>query len=120
MRLSRLPKPLIVVGAAPAAILDMEHGIIVHMGHLMEHGCNGVLNRAVKGSRPDVDFPASMSLDIPGVIGGVMAVCAGSALDGDNRRFQFAIEKIGVELAEQFSNCPASREVLTISFITTS
>lgn len=30
-----------------------------------------------------------------------MAVCAWSALDCDNRRFKFAVEKIGIELVKQ-------------------
>lgn len=47
---------LIVICAAPATILYIEHGIIVHVTHFVEKCSNGIFKVAVECPRADVDF----------------------------------------------------------------
>ena len=76
-------KPLVVIGSPSGSVLDAMH-IAVQVDHLMEQSCTDILNGSCQGSSADVDLMGTAIGRNPGIFSqGEMAVCSGSALDGD-------------------------------------
>ena len=93
---------LVVVRAAPTCVLHVQHGIRVHMCHLMNQCCNGVFERAVERACAYVDLMLALfAVDCPDFADAVMTICAGRALHGDNRLLKLSVEELIVEHAEQ-------------------
>ena len=75
----------VVVGVATRAIL---HAVLIVpvVNHLMEQGSNNIFNGPCQCSGTDVDFPHSLvAVHAPSIVKGVMPVCFGRALNGDDR-----------------------------------
>ena len=78
-----IPELAVVVGVAPAAILNPVDMVVV-VNHLMQQRCGDLLNGAGQGSGSDVDFVGAAKFGHPSVLPeGEVAVCLGGGLDGD-------------------------------------
>lgn len=76
-------EPFVVVGAAPAAILDTLLVVVV-VDHLMEQSSGDRLDGTGQSPRPDVDLVAGSQLGDPGIFSqGKVPVSSGGGLDGD-------------------------------------
>ena len=78
-----IPELAVVVGVAPAAILNPVDMVVV-VYHLMQQSGGDLLDGAGQGSGSDVDFVGAAELGDPSVLPeGEVAVCLGGGLDGD-------------------------------------
>lgn len=76
-------KPLVVIGPPSGSVLDAMH-IAVQVDHLMEQSCTDILNGSCQSPCAYVDLMGTAIGRNPGILSqGEMAVCSGSALDGD-------------------------------------
>lgn len=83
MGLCRLLETLVVVGAPSGSVLDAMH-IAVQVDHFMEQCSADILNGSCQGPSAYVDLMGTAIGRNPGIFSqGEMAVCSGSALDGD-------------------------------------
>lgn len=78
-------KPLVVIGSPSGSVLDAMY-IAVQVDHLMEQCGADILNGSCQGPSADIDLMGTAIGRNPGILSqGEMAVCSGSALDGDGR-----------------------------------
>ena len=78
-----IPELAIVVGVAPAAILNAVNVVII-VHHLMQQCCGNLFDGTGQGSGSNVDLVGAADLGHPGVLSqGEVAVCLGGGLDGD-------------------------------------
>ena len=76
-------KPFVVIGPPSGSVLDAMH-IAVQVDHFMEQCGADILNGSCQGSSAYVDLMGTAIGRNPGIFSqGEMAVCSGSALDGD-------------------------------------
>lgn len=78
-------EPLIMVGAAPAGVLDIVDLTVV-VDHFMNKGSDGIRNGAVQGFSGDIDFMVGLLTLIipPDFRTGEVPIGAGAGLDGNN------------------------------------
>ena len=80
---SGVPEAAVVVGVAPAAILNPLHMVVV-VNHLVEQGGGYLFDGTGQGSSSDVDLVGSAQLGHPGIFPeGEVTVGLGGGLDGD-------------------------------------
>ena len=94
--LSNLLEFLVVIGPAPADLLDPVLPA-VKMDHFVDHGVNGLLNGIAQDLRCNVDFVGVVLRPFPDLGNGAVTVGAGLALYCNNGRRQLVVEKIGVD-----------------------
>ena len=76
-------EPFVVVGAAPAAILDALLVVVV-VNHLVEQSCGDRFDGTGQSPRSNVDFVGSTQLGDPGIFPQrEMPIGSGGGLDGD-------------------------------------
>ena len=76
-------KPFVVIGSPSGSVLDAMH-IAVQVDHFMEQCSADILNGSCQGPSAYVDLMGTAIGRNPGIFSqGEMAVCSGSALDGD-------------------------------------
>lgn len=93
-------KQAVVPLPAPAGVLYVEYHIIPHMHHFVHEAGNDFLQRSVQCARGDVDFTLAAVSGVPYVRRSVVSIRPRRRDDGDNGRFQFAVEPIGVDKVE--------------------
>ena len=76
-------EPFVVVGAAPAAILDALLVVVV-VDHLVEQSSGDRFDGTGQSPRPNVDLVGSSQLGNPGIVPkGKMPIGSGGGLDGN-------------------------------------
>lgn len=93
---------LVVVNPSVRCVLNMENRIGKHMTALVNDCSQSQFDRSVKRSCSNIDFPASLSLDIPCVVERIATVCPRRRLNGDNRLGKFIVEQVSIYHAEDF------------------
>lgn len=105
-RLRRLPKPLVVVGPAPAGVL--YPGLyIIEMDHFMEHRSRHVLDGPVQGPGSDVQLmPCSPVRPLPRLGYGDVSVSPWRALDSNDRLLNGPVKVMRIQSPENLLQIP--------------